>query len=81
MAAKNDGGPAFPSVMPLSDSQEGLTKRDYFAAAALPVAMQWVRELDGDDARKLGSNSEIIAGVSYEIADAMLAEREKEPTK
>ncbi len=53
--------------------EPGMDLRDYFAAAALPQVMA-VR------IKPRGSNEEykqMLASVSYDIADAMLAEREK----
>jgi hypothetical protein len=61
----NDGGAAFP-VMYVS---EGMTLRDYFAAAALK-----------GQAHGLASpykHRDILAAYCYAIADAMLAARER----
>ena len=80
---KKDGGPAFPSnwmdtdscgeVKP-RESHPGMTLRDYFAAAALSCAI-----------RGYGYGSPVdhpgIAKGAYEIADAMLSEREKPEVK
>ena len=74
----NDGGPAFPSVLPrkLFDTgkgavpvprDEGMSLRDYFAAQAL--RLDWVADSQ--------LNAESTAQWAYEVADAMLAEREK----
>ena len=63
----NDGGPAFPLSGPLTTSDNlGMTLRDYFAAKAMQslVALDHTSNIN-------------IAIWSYEIADAMLAEREK----
>lgn len=75
--------PAFP--MPASEhsqgghfEQYGMTLRDYFAAAALPTIMQICR--DDTDARGRDLPP-YFAQVSYEIADAMIAEREKRDGK
>ena len=63
----NDGGPAFPLSGPLTTSDNlGMTLRDYFAAKA----MQSLVALDH-------TNNINIAIWSYEIADAMLAARER----
>lgn len=62
----NDGGPAFPLKEPLTSDYLGMSLRDYFAAKA----MQSLVALDH------ASNIN-IAIWSYEIADAMLAERDK----
>jgi hypothetical protein len=73
----NDGGPAFPkqgfrvqpdgkSYYETIEAQRGMTLRDYFAAAALPIA-----------AKGKERTAEDIALRAYYIADAMLAQREK----
>lgn len=73
---KNDGGPAFPMreerteqiskdvQMVTPGEWPGMTLRDYFAAKALPI----LRE---------GLSAEYLAQRAYEIADAMLAERDR----
>ncbi len=68
----NDGGPAFP--VQLADkvsyaNQPGMTLRDYFAAAAL----QGLLACPNHDAPSWGD----FIGQSYQLADAMLAERAK----
>ena len=66
----NDGGPAFPrSATDHCHSQEGMTLRDYFAAAAL----------QGNIAHpEVTGNRDDIAMDAYKYADAMLkARREK----
>lgn len=75
---KDTGGPAFPTDHN-KNVAEGMTLRDYFAAKALPVAYDfWRRDLAGNpndhDAHwdQMGS---WVEG-AYEIADAMLAERD-----
>jgi hypothetical protein len=65
----NDGGPAFPMTgegchNPLY-SQSGMTLRDYFAGQAL-AGMPWSYEISRKDQ----------AQKCFQIADAMLAERE-----
>lgn len=83
MSEINDGGPAFPvaysneadgpTVMPT----RGMTLRDYFASKAMPVALDaaWRDEwcFDGFD-----SFDEMIASTAYAMADAMLAERNRQ---
>lgn len=69
MSTLNDGGPAFPVATDFSRVNEGMTRREYFAAAALQgllacpnwPAVSW----------------ESLVGQSYKLADAMLAERAK----
>ena len=64
MSKHNDGGPAFPHAHEDYEFQRGMTLRDYFAAAAL----------NGMVAR-FGFQKKTAAEVSYNYADAMLAER------
>ena len=72
-----DGGPAFP-VMEQYDvggrrlDSPGMTLRDYFAAAAL---QGWIHGYVEVNARPM-PRSEIARGC-YDLADAMLAERNK----
>ena len=54
-----------------STTQDGMTLRDYFAAAALP---QIIADAPAKDAWSK------IAFRAYELADAMLAERAKIPS-
>ncbi|SOY79968.1 conserved hypothetical protein [Cupriavidus taiwanensis] len=72
MSEIKDGGPAFPFVEPATECNvaTGMTMRDYFAAKALGgmLADPNVR-LDGDAANA-------IAGIAYDLADAMLKARE-----
>ena len=66
MSKPNDGGPAFPSDR---FSELGMSLRDYFAGQALA-------SMDTDGCTLIGMQS--LAQRAYDIADAMLAEREKE---
>ena len=69
--SKPDGGPAFPFAthtqdqrgVPIAHIRDGMTLRDYFAAAALPQV-------------QFAGPSQ-MAKEAYHIADAMLAERNK----
>jgi len=70
--------PAFPLKEPLNSDYPGMSLRDYFAAAAL---QGWLGSygpesphpaVDGE--RQLRK----VAAQAYEMADAMLAEREKQ---
>jgi hypothetical protein len=69
MSAKHPGPPAFPrpaSVAPRSadiQPQDGMTLRDYFAAAALTRVPQY--------------DTATMASWAYDLADAMLKERSK----
>lgn len=64
MSTPNDGGPAFPVMY----ESQGMSLRDYFAAAALQGALA--------DTRCNGP-FEAYAKDAYLYADAMLAERVK----
>jgi hypothetical protein len=72
----NNGGPAFPSTAHThsttpAEHAQGLSLRDYFAAAALQGLMahsgDWSKLGDGDDV--------IYATTAWHMADAMLAAR------
>lgn len=77
--AINTGGPAFPSVgegfgNPLY-SAGGMTLRDYFAGQALAG---WMVDTGGADLSQPNVHA-AAATNCYGFADAMLAERAKEP--
>ena len=71
------GGPAFPADG-AHGNYEGMTLRDYFAAKAMPLAMEEYRMvisresecLDIEWDKKHGLSS--VAARAYELADAML---------
>ena len=63
--------PAFTTACVEAD---GMTLRDYFAAKALATLFCTWPRLDVDDSTK---EAREIAKLSYQVADAMLAEREK----
>ena len=73
----NDGGPAFPNdAAALRKEQEGMSLRDYFASRAMQA---W---LSGHVAHYGHENFwalDAIAQSSHEMADAMIAAREKQP--
>jgi hypothetical protein len=76
MKPLDDGGPAFPFVMPdpsTYHTEQGMSLRDYFAAAALQVLLAHMIGVESAN----GSASK-YAERAYEYADAMLAAR-KEP--
>ena len=73
----NDGGPAFPNdAAALRKEQEGMSLRDHFSSRAMQA---W---LSGHVAH-YGHESfwalDALAQSSYEMADAMIAAREKQP--
>ena len=70
--SKDTGGPAFPNIAPDMNIQggPGMTLRDYFAAKAMQADLEY-QGLEGrEDLRH-------IAGMAYQMADAMIAERNK----
>ena len=75
MNERKDGGPAFPSFDPrLGPSYEpprGMSLRDYFAAKVMQSLQAWLRM------RSTAEGMKNQARYSYEVADAMLAERER----
>lgn len=88
----NDGGPAFPrpvSELRIAgdesrqaeqwDGQDGMTLRDYFAAKALAGQLASDAHPDVVLERLMDSPAKIAdrAKFAYQLADAMLAEREK----
>lgn len=86
-AKRDDGGPAFPCVtggkLDATDSHgrrniefdlaDGMTLRDWLAGQALPQSLIDTQLESG------GSDAAAAAHYAYEIADAMLAERSKQP--
>lgn len=59
------GGPAFPGKSYSGLASSGLSARDYFATAAMQALLP--RGMDGVDTSRM----------AYEMADAMLIERNK----
>ena len=55
----------------------GMSLRDYFAAAAIKQMLPWAYDAINDDRNKVANYVENIAKTAYDLADAMLAEREK----
>lgn len=69
MDKPNDGGPAFPYTDAKGFVSDGMSLRDWFAGQALA-------SMDTDGWTLIGMQS--IAQRAYDLADAMIAEREKE---
>ena len=67
--SKDTGGQAFPHGDPTHGGEIGMTLRDYFAAAVLPIVYK--ESLGGPDWR------EDIADEAYKMADEMLKARTK----
>jgi hypothetical protein len=88
-----DGGPAFPHVIPDENKSaawvDGMTLRDYFAAAALPAIITkapkvktgngnhypHIAQVSHDEAQYIRDN---VAELAYQYADAMLKARGNE---
>lgn len=78
------GGPAFP--VPVRDGNEygrdfiGLTVRDWFAGQAMILAgvAGAIATANDEDAKDAKYSPSDLAARAYELADAMLAERNKE---
>jgi hypothetical protein len=68
MNIQNDGGPAFPTPAGIQHN-DGMTLRDFFAAAALQGLMA-----DGG-----GTSWDDDAKAAYRAADAMIKAREVKP--
>jgi len=68
MSQPKDGGSAFPSLDKIGHLAKGMTLRDYFAAKAMQGML--INEFDSQSVISLSE-------ASYQIADAMLKEREK----
>jgi len=71
----NTGGPAFPTPLQHDDWREdypGMTLRDYFAAKAM---QSLTSELGQECYRDVIQTH--IAGLSYQMADAMMKAREQ----
>lgn len=80
MGDRRDGGPAFPNVN--SDERvgvyvgdEGMSLRDYFAAKAIPAAMEIVISMGGNP------HVDMLARTAYRISDEMLNARKRFPSK
>lgn len=79
MSAHNTGGPAFPLIRDIRhnadwDHEAGMTLRDYFAAKAMLAILGGVIAKTENEAAEV---PELVSGVAYLVADAMLAERAK----
>ena len=68
MSEINTGGPAFPPSNP--GYAHGMTLRDYFAAKAMQGAI-------ASSSDKLDFGPDLGAAWAYQVADAMLAARDK----
>lgn len=70
MSKENNGGPAYPT-----QGYEGLTVRDYFAAKAM---QGWLASYPESEQHPVATHREnMVAELSYLMADAMLKAREE----
>lgn len=77
------GGPAFPH----GTCGQGMSLRDYFAAKAIPCAYKyWMEDYyhpqsengaENEERTSLTGSMERVAEYAYDLADAMLAARDK----
>ena len=67
----NDGGSAFPKHPGSIDNEFGMSLRDYFAAKAMQGMLASGRKF------YMPENKLSVERKSYELADAMLKERER----
>lgn len=71
-----NGGPAFPVTDPGEGIARyafgGISARDYFAAAALPACIEWVRSEKKKDAL---DPADWVAELAYATADALLRKK------
>jgi len=69
---------AFPT-----HKEEGMDLRDYFAAKAMPLAMEWLKRIYGEELGGTWSwdaeDAEEIAITAYMMADAMMKARNETP--
>lgn len=73
MSEKPTGGPAFATASPYGF--QGMTLRDYFAAAALTGWIQTLGARYGQPGYSDDGAAWQAAVLAYEVADAMIAER------
>jgi hypothetical protein len=78
MTTKENGGPAFPVTLfdgqTLGDgSANGMSLRDYFAAKAMPFVGELAPHMESNT---IDGSFDLIAKLSYKIADAMLKARQ-----
>jgi len=70
---------AFPAKhIDLADNEHGMTLRDYFAAKAMQVLMTETNGINDDNPGSPSWQSNEVAELAYEQADAMLKARKPE---
>ena len=85
MSKIEDGGAAFPlpkqvfgENIHLEYADKGMTLRDYFAAAALSVALDNWKSFNARQEDDEEPSIDLVAREAYEIADAMLTVRKED---
>lgn len=78
MSKVNDGGPAFPVVVPtdFQFAEDGMTLRDWFAGQALTGLLAHQQEDGSGFLHELGPGA--AAHQAYRFADAMLRARQSQ---
>lgn len=74
MTQKNNGGPAFPIETTATPYAPGMTLRDAAALAALPAIIHAFKH----DTPYKKTKEQMFARMAWAVADAMLAERERD---
>jgi hypothetical protein len=77
MVSPRDGGSAFPLGKGIGGINEGMSLRDYFAAAALQGILAGWKGLPVNEIADGIMGGARVSKAAYVYADAMLAEREK----
>lgn len=83
---KDNGGPAFPTIVSrdelmdsgyrtIAESENGMSLRDYFAAQAMTALLSHEHRLNDAYDVNDPEQARSLAYLSYQAADAMLAER------
>ncbi|WP_395451155.1 hypothetical protein ACHMW7_16010 [Aminobacter sp. UC22_36] len=72
-----DGGPAFPVLYGQTNGLDGMSLRDWFAGQQAAAAMTSANGLGSFSKAERVAAFKIVAEISYEVADALLAARSK----
>lgn len=78
MSAIKDGGPAYPYTQSngCNDGAPGLSLRDHFASHALTGLLHFWALTCSKTGEIRDPKADVMAEIAYELADAMLAQRE-----
>jgi len=76
MAEKiEEGGCAFPSEYGVTNGNDGMMLRDFFAAQCLSGLCSLGKNLEDGSAPDEWTQADVVASTAYHIADAMLRAR------